>query len=132
MFDPINLNDLSSEPSSHDSESPVENRFKPKWSEVNCPSSGKRWMHASIIFDKYMIVYAGGNGREAFDDIVALDLETNTWKAIEILGPKPVGRYGHSGDRWRSDTLVVFGGQTTSANIVKETLLIKFDNTASK
>jgi len=116
------------EPSSPDSESVTDSKFKSRWSEVDCPSSGKRWMHCSTLFDKYMVTYAGGNGREALDDLVALNIETNTWKTVEIFGQKPAGRYGQSGGRWKDDTLIVFGGQTSGSNITKETLIMKFDS----
>lgn len=125
------INELESTPSSPGSEL-ASVRFKPKWSEVDCANSGKRWMHTSILFNKYILTFGGGNGRESLDDLIAFNLETNTWKAVEILGQKPVGRYGHAGDIFGNDTFVIYGGQIGGPNILKETLIMKFDSSASK
>lgn len=127
------ITEMESSPSGPELEL-VKSRYKPEWSEVDCANSGKRWMHTSILFDKYILTFGGGNGRESLDDLIAFNLETNTWKAVEILGQRPVGRYGHAGDIFGKDTFVIYGGQVSGPppSILKETLMMKFDSAASK
>jgi hypothetical protein len=55
--------------------------------EIPKPTS----QHASIIYDKYLLIIGGTDGLKLLNDVYCLDLDSLIWRKIEFEGiPKPV------------------------------------------
>ncbi|KAH7320431.1 hypothetical protein B0J17DRAFT_685680 [Rhizoctonia solani] len=82
--------------------------------ETTGDAPGPRVGHKSALVSSVLIVWGGDtlakDGERNDDGLYLLNLTTRDWTRVSIVGPAPVGRYGHavgmSGNKF-----IVFGGQ---------------------
>ena len=88
-----------------------------KWNKINIedtegPTPSARDGHiSSLIYDKYMVIYAGLNENdEVANDLFLFDIENKRWLECEIEGNISQNKDGQS-CCLVGDTLYLFGGQ---------------------
>ncbi len=90
-----------------------------KWVEYNqsiIPAKRLCFSMAYVnIYGNPKIFLFGGKGPEGvFNDLWEYDINTNIWNEIEIVGNKPIERYGHSIAYSGNNIIVLFGGYDES------------------
>jgi len=75
-----------------------------------CPAG--RYSQISWIAGDALMVFGGDslNCLEYFDDLWCMDLNTETWKKLDVAGDRPTARSGHVGLAWEG-SLYMFGGE---------------------
>ncbi|KAH8919570.1 galactose oxidase [Atractiella rhizophila] len=75
-----------------------------------------RRAHTTVLHQGRIIVFGGGNGNSALNDVFALDLtdvDNLTWTELKTTGKRPVARGYHSMDLVKNKC-IVFGGSDGS------------------
>lgn len=78
------------------------------YGQVPCP----RRAHATVLYGKQLVVFGGGDGDRALNDLHALDvsnLNSLDWRRLDTAGKAPDARGYHTAQLC-VDKLVVFGG----------------------
>lgn len=73
--------------------------------EVPCP----RTDHTVAVFEKYLYVFAGYDGKNRFNDLISCNLESHEWRKLEPTGSIPITRFGHT-TVVHADCMYIFGG----------------------
>lgn len=71
-----------------------------------------RRAHATVLFDNQLVVFGGGDGDRALNDLYALDvsdLSKLDWRRLQPDGKAPDPR-GYHGAQICGDKMVVYGG----------------------
>lgn len=84
------------------------------WSKplIHGTPPSRRRAHTTIHYHNLLLIFGGGNGSHALNDLHALDLSDLShlvWRELETKGEKPIARGYHSMTRV-GDKAVVFGG----------------------
>lgn len=83
-----------------------------KPSVLGSPPSGRR-AHAAVYYNSQLIIFGGGNGLKALNDVHALDLRNPRrrmrWSELKVQGRAPIPRGYHSMNLIGSKA-VIFGG----------------------
>lgn len=83
-----------------------------QWSAVACSTPPPaRYHHKGCVWRDCLYVFGGFDGKNAFDDLWCLHLETYEWKCMVVSGnmPLPGKRYAHIACVW-NDHMYVLGG----------------------
>lgn len=79
-----------------------------------------RYEHACFKSNKEILIFAGGDQQQNYDDIVAYDYLNNKCRIVELKGAiKPTARTYHNGIAYK-DQLVVFGGGNNGKQAVED------------
>lgn len=65
--------------------------------------------HTAVIYNSSMYIFAGYDGKNRFNDLRALDLESKEWTLIKEAGSPPINRFGHTSIVF-NHSMYVFGG----------------------
>ena len=105
------LNDfhiLDTEPQPR-SASPLLSWYAP--STGGCPPPCPRAAHSAVVVGHSLLVFAGNDGKQLFNDLYALDLDSLCWHQPAQHGDVPSPRAGHTCNLLPdSQRLIVFGG----------------------
>jgi hypothetical protein len=85
------------------------------WTELETKSFAPemRRGHSSVIADNFMVIFGGCYMESTcYDDVIYLDLSTNTWIPIPTTGSIPSARQGHSAVLYGA-TMWVYGGSSS-------------------
>lgn len=74
---------------------------------------------ASLVAGSKMIVFGGSDGKEFFNDVNILHLDTMSWTKPEVKGLPPLPRYYHASVVIKN-TILIQGGFHFSESILKE------------
>ncbi|RYG67120.1 hypothetical protein EON64_08180, partial [archaeon] len=92
--------------------------FKRLWPDVPLP----RGAHSATLVGSQMYIFGGyggaGYARRDFNDVIALDLDTWEWRALECTGEVPEARSGHQAVVVK-ESIYVIGGWNS---------MLQFDN----
>jgi len=73
-----------------------------------------RWGSSLVSYNKYLLFFGGWNGRECFEDVIAVD--SNTWEylpSIKTKGETPVSRTFHEAGILGSSMVLIAGRNMT-------------------
>lgn len=76
----------------------------------------RRRAQTAVLYESKILIFGGGNGSQALNDVHALDisdLERMEWEQLSVGGVKPMGRGYHSASIV-GDKCLVFGGSDGS------------------
>lgn len=76
------------------------------------PTPSRRRAHTAVLYEHQIIVFGGGNGAHALNDVHALDVsdvDHLEWRPVDVAGPKPTSRGYHTMNLVGSKC-VIFGG----------------------
>jgi N-acetylneuraminic acid mutarotase len=98
------------------------------WNKLEISGScTARSHHSAVMNGTVMIVFGGKISDSSYlNDVIQLDLTTNTWTANNGYGTRPT-RYGHSAYMYNGD-MYIFGGATASTAAATNDLY-RFDGT---
>ena len=65
--------------------------------------------HTAVRYESLMLVFAGYDGKNRHNDLVALDLDTRKWEEMPKNGSVPLPRFGHTSVVY-NHSMYVFGG----------------------
>ncbi|KAJ5074720.1 kelch domain-containing protein [Anaeramoeba ignava] len=87
-----------------------------------------RASHSSILYkDRYLFIYGGWDGNEAFKDYCYFDLITKTWFPIHSKGSVPPGLIGHGSTYLpESNKMVLFAGDVGNRNAINDMFVLQF------
>jgi N-acetylneuraminic acid mutarotase len=81
------------------------------WALVNTSGAppSPRTDHTVCVFERYLYVFAGYDGKNRFNDLHQINLESAEWHKMEPTGQVPITRFGHTAVT-NCDNMYIFGG----------------------
>jgi hypothetical protein len=89
-----------------------------KWAKPNVITPKNSWplqrrAHTTVHYKNFLVIFGGGNGQTALNDVWALDIadpDALTWTEWKATGDVPVEKGYHTANLVAGHKMVVYGG----------------------